>query len=561
MSLHWIPLVPALGGLLISLCPADREVWMHRLASYFSAALSLLVMATFVQAWQHPIADFKAPLFDWEGHHFGLTLHLDLAGGIFLFMTALLGGLVVRFSRFYMHREPGQRRFFSTLLFFLAGMSGVVLAHDLDTLFLAWEVVGISSFLLIGFYRQREGPVRNALKVYCIYRLCDVGLLVGAYLQHHDLGTAEFDTMAAHSLPGHHLLILSLLLLLSAAGKSAQFPFSFWVARAMEGPTPSSAIFYGALSIHAGVFLLLRTAPIWQASLTARVAVACVGLFTAFLATGISHVQSNIKGQIAYSSVAQVGLMFAELALGWNHWVLVHFVGNASLRCYQLLISPSLVAYLLRQQSTAGSHSLASDFSLERVLPHRLRSTLFVLVSQEAYMENLVNAMFFRLTQWVARHLMAENRNITVVWTRSLALSLTAALSIGFCVHGLHTLEPYLVGIVVSYLLGLAGIGLLPRELRGLPLDRFRGVTVEHPWSARLLFLSFLGMSGFPISPAFFGVDLLLSSAVHLHLLAALGFTFLFILNGIVLARCFSRLCLGSGQPLINTTTLRLSTR
>lgn len=544
IPVYWIPLVPFLAGVLIMFA-RFRELTINRVAM---TGVVLFNGITFFQVarWLQGLGmDFKQPLFHWDDYQFDFSLHMDLVSAVFLCVTAILGALVIRFSHCYMHREPGQTRFFATLLLFLAGMSAVELAGDIDTLFMGWELVGISSFALIGFYRHREFPVRNALKVYTIYRICDIGLLVGAYLQHHALGSTDFHLLSSGSLPAHVALPVALLLLLSASGKSGQFPFSFWIPRAMEGPTPSSAIFYGALSIHAGVFLLLRTMPLWEHSVTARVCIGLVGGVTALLATLLGHVQSNIKGQIGYGSVTQVGLMFVELALGLNHLVLVHFVGNASLRCYQLLVSPSVVAYLLKLQSTASHQARFSDFAPERLMPNRLRSSIFVLASQEAFMEPFLNRVVFWAPQWVARHIFGENKTLLEVWTRSMLIALALVLGIAVGLGSSHPAIPFLSGLLASYAIGVVGVFHMPADKRNLVLDRPRGMASEYPVAARLIFLSFLGMTGFPITPAFFGEDLLLSSAIHLNGAVAIGFTVLFIMNGIVLARTFTRMFLG----------------
>ncbi|MFN8614014.1 MAG: proton-conducting transporter membrane subunit [Vulcanimicrobiota bacterium] len=544
IPIYWIPLIPFLTAMLI-LFARFRELNINRAAMTGVILFNLLTFYEVFRWFGEALPEFKQPLFHWDDYQFDFTLRMDHVSAVFLCVTVILGALVVRFSHYYMHREPGQTRFFSTLLLFLAGMSAVELAGDIDTLFMGWELVGISSFMLIGFYRHREFPVRNALKVYTIYRICDIGLLVGAYLQHHDYGGTDFKLLLEHHLPAQVVLPVALLLLLSAAGKSGQFPFSFWIPRAMEGPTPSSAIFYGALSIHAGVFLLMRTTPIWMISPLARVCIGVVGLTTALLATLLGHVQSNIKGQVGYGSVTQVGIMFVELALGFDKLVLVHFVGNASLRCYQLLVSPSVVAYLLKLQSTASHQAKFSDFSIERLLPNNLRSSLFVLASQEAFMEPLLNRVVFWFPQWIARHVFGENKTILEVWTRSVAIALVLVICIAAGLGSPHVAIPFLAGLLASYAIGVIGVMLLPADKRNLVLDRPRGMALQYPISARLLFLSFLGMSGFPITPAFFGEDLLLSSAIHLNAAVAIGFTVLFIMNGIVLARTFTRMFLG----------------
>lgn len=546
IPLYLVPLVTAAGAIAVTLLPSRKERLIHQLAVVTSALFLLLSIAQVVQ-WQMGVSGaFREPIFNWGHYSFEFTLGMDRVAAVFLIMTAFLGGLVVKFSQYYMHREPGQKRFFATLLMFMCGMSVVELAGDITTLFMGWELVGIASFLLIGFYRHRESPVRNALKVYSIYRLCDVGLLIAAYVEHQTFGTANFQEQASQVGDPRAALPIALLLLLSAAGKSGQFPFSFWVARAMEGPTPSSAIFYGALSIHAGVFLLLRTMPIWFVSDTARICIALVGIVTAVSTTIIGHVQSNIKGRIGYASVAQVGLMFVGLALGLDTWVLVHFVGNASLRCYQLLVSPSVIAYVLRLQSSASESSRpGADWTLESRLFPRLQATVYVCATQEFYMERIVNLIVFSIPQWLARHVFAENTTILNVWTRSLALGVGLVLAVSLGVNSLHPSLPFLVSIVLSYLVGLAGIFVLPRAVRNQSLDHMGGVAAHHSLSARLVFLSFLGMSGFPITPAFFGADLLMAECMKVGFPLALFFSGAFLLNGIILARTFTRLYLG----------------
>ena len=548
-----IPLWPLVIGLGILALSRLRENVIHHLAMVGMAGFGVLV-GWAIAGWGvgHPPGDWQSTLLSWNvdsanGYRFVLALHLDRTAATFLLVTAALSGMVARFSHYYMHREPGQARYFATLMLLASGMAMLELAANIETLFVGWELVGMGSFLLVGYYREREHPIRNALLVYSVYRICDMGILLSAYLQHHHYGSSNFEELSRCAAPDSWLFPIALLILLSAAGKSGQFPFSFWVPRAMEGPTPSSAIFYGALSIHAGVFLLLRTSPVWFDSPAARLCIGLVGGVSALLATWIGHVQCNIKGQIGYASVAQVGLMFVELALGLESLVLVHFVGNASLRCYQLLVSPSAVAHLLRLQSSTFGQQQGrfSDWSWERVLPNRLRSSLYVLASQEASMPRILERYFFAIPQWTARHLLGENGTLAGVWTRSLVLILGLTLGAGLGPRGEGIWYPFVIALLTSYLLGIAAAASLPRRLRNLPLSQFYGLARSFPWQARLTFLSFLGMSGFPISPVFFGEDLLLSSVIHVHPGLVVVFALVFMLNGVVLARSFSRLYLG----------------
>ena len=201
-------------------------------------------------------------------------------------------------------------------------------------LFMGWEIIGITSFLLIGFYRERYLPVENAFKVVSLFRLSDVLLLVAVWMSHQAFGKSiGFNEMTSWD------SYAPLLFILVAMIKSAQFPFSSWLARAMEGPTTSSAIFYGSLSVHIGVFLLIRVSPFWSSHIEWKILIASIGIVTTLIAVSITSVQSTIKTQIAYASVAQIGIMFVEVAFGYHLLALIHFAGNALLRSYQLLVS------------------------------------------------------------------------------------------------------------------------------------------------------------------------------------------------------------------------------
>src|SRR6185295_3594444 len=193
-------------------------------------------------------------------------------------------GLIGQFSSTYLHRESGFLRFFLLLHLFAFGSLLAFAAGSFDLLAAGWEMVGITSVLLIAFFQSRTAPVENALRVFAVYRACDIGLLVGVFAMHQWAGTASFDG-GFPMLNGSHALIVCLLVLLAASGKAAQVPFSGWLPRAMEGPTPSSAIFYGAISIHAGAYLLLRVQPMIGQSKLAAALVIAIGVMTAIHGT------------------------------------------------------------------------------------------------------------------------------------------------------------------------------------------------------------------------------------------------------------------------------------
>ncbi|MBS3964405.1 MAG: NADH-quinone oxidoreductase subunit E [Methylomonas sp.] len=610
-------LLPLLGFVLI-LCSPDNE---HRIAaiSLWITRLKGVAVLGLLAGWA--IGGFANYEYQWlmlyqhDNYQFPLLFFLDKVGAAYLFVVWAIFSAIVKYCRVYLHREPGYKRFFKTIFGFVFGLNLIVLAGSIDMLFAGWEIVGISSFLLIAFYRQRPQPIRNALRAYTIYRFCDVGLLIGTWMSHmlfHE--SQHFSELLTlfdhHNLPpaGYAALaIMSWLIILAASGKSAQFPFCFWLPRAMEGPTPSSAIFYGALSIHLGVFLLLRTLPIWSYHYLPRLIVLSIGALTVLIASLSEKTQSNIKGQVAYASITQVGLMFIELALGLESLVLLHFMGNAFLRCYQLLVSPSIVAHLLRVEGNVdGDFYINSEdklsflpVSIRQSVPEVLQNTLYVFALQEGHLELLVRTLLWNPLKTLGKQFNALS--LWIKWLAALALLtiiaiaasdvsgmakiyLSMPVSLAMAVVSLSAFSnkhsPYQVwhsvtlssllagvavwmmapdasfdvllffsGILPSWALGVVAMAVLLRNdnFAASPFV-FRAFAQTRPgWSLALL-LSFLGLIGFPITPAFLGEDLLLSHASSQHPWFALSITISFVINGIAAARMYLRLCMG--QPV-----------
>ena len=258
--------------------------------------------------------------------------------------AAALTSVIGRFSRTYLHKEPGFTRFFVLLGLFATGTQLVALAGALELFFAGWEIIGIASAFFIGFFHERGEPVRSAVRAFATYRLSDAGLLIATVTTFELLGSARFSAFErAATLPAAESTAIALLFLLSAMGKSAQLPFSGWLPRAMEGPTPSSALFYGAVSIHAGLFLLLRVWPVLEVSMVARTAGVVVGLSTALYAAAVVRVHTDAKGALAHATLAQVGLILAEICMGWTSLALVHLVCHAFLRMGQYLKAPNTI--------------------------------------------------------------------------------------------------------------------------------------------------------------------------------------------------------------------------
>lgn len=284
-------------------------------------------------------------------YHFHLKFVFDRLSVPFLLLTFVLVGTVGAFANRYLHREKGYSRFFALYALFLLGMVAATLAGTVETLFLGWELVGLSSALLVAYFHDRPAPVRNGQRVWTIYRVADAAFLIAAVALHQVDGAGDFAAMTGQGAwpagqatmsPGAALAI-GLLLLIAAAGKSALVPFSEWLPRAMEGPTPSSAVFYGALSVHLGVYLLLRVSPLIQLSIWLAAAVVLLGLITTIYAAVVTRAQTDVKSSLAFASLTQVGIITVEIGLGLNYLALIHIIGHASLRTLQLLRAPSVL--------------------------------------------------------------------------------------------------------------------------------------------------------------------------------------------------------------------------
>ena len=257
-------------------------------------------------------------------------------------LASTLTLLVARYSRTYLHKEPGFARFFLLLGLFASGTQLVAYAGAFDLMFAGWELMGVSSALFIGFYRERAEPARSSLRAFATYRMCDVGFLLAVVATHELIGSTRISAFAnAAALPAGQVTAIAGLFMLAALGKSAQLPFSGWLPRAMEGPTPSSALFYGGVSIHAGLYLLLRIWPTLNAAPVVSWMGVVIGAFTALYATAIARTHPDAKGALAHATLAQVALILAEICLGLTTLALVHLSGHALLRVWQYFRAPN----------------------------------------------------------------------------------------------------------------------------------------------------------------------------------------------------------------------------
>jgi NADH-quinone oxidoreductase subunit L len=341
---------------------------------------------------------------DHSKYHFLIRFVFDRLSVPFVILSFVLCGTIGAFASRYMHREPGFTRFFFLFALFVVGMIVTSLAGTIETLFAGWEMVGLSSALLVAFYHERPSPVRNGLRVWAIYRFSDAALLTAAVVLHKLKGHGDFSQfLGDHPWPDGittltqgQALVVGLLLVIAAAGKSALVPFSGWLPRAMEGPTPSSAVFYGALSVHLGTFLLLRLQPLLAKSETLQVVVISLGLITALFAALAQRVQTDIKCALSFASLTQVGIITAEIGFGFSYLALVHILGHACLRTLQFIRAPTLLADYRVLENAIGTRLPASKRTPFGRFSEGIRDRLYRLALERGYLDALLNDYIVR---------------------------------------------------------------------------------------------------------------------------------------------------------------------
>ena len=268
-------------------------------------------------------------------------------GALMLFIVTLVSLLVHVYSKGYMKGEERLPTFYAYLGLFTFAMLGLVISPNLLQLYIFWELVGLGSFLLIGFYFFKEEAKAAAKKAFIMTRIGDVGLFIGMILIFWHAGSFEYDAIfrAVHTgdLPPTMITITAILIFIGAMGKSGQFPLHTWLPDAMEGPTPVSALIHAATMVAAGVYLVATMFPLFSASAVAMQAVAIVGAFTAIFAASIGLVQTDIKRVLAYSTVSQLGYMM--LALGSAGYVagVFHLTTHAFFKALLFLAAGSVI--------------------------------------------------------------------------------------------------------------------------------------------------------------------------------------------------------------------------
>lgn len=601
----WIPLL----GFVTSLFVGRKKEKIIASVASVATGLQLGAFLLFLAYWWFqgfPTLDAKhIVLYNAGNIEIFIDFFFDRITAVFALVGSILAVVVVIFSRYYMHRDGGFKRYFSTILLFFLAYNLIVFAGNFETLFIGWEALGVCSFILIAFYRDRYLPVKNAMKVISIYRFGDICLVLSMWMSHHlwhenitFLKLQDHELVSAHlHQHGGYAVFIILMILVASLVKSAQFPFSSWLPRAMEGPTTSSAIFYGSLSVHLGVFLLLRTYPYWSTVPTIQVLLIVSGVVTSIIASGIAKVQSSVKAQIAYASTAQIGLMFIEIALGFHTLALLHFAGNAFLRTYQLLVSPSTLSYLIHNM--VFSFTPKDKSRMENAFYSRVRSTFFMLSMKEWNIDSTLHRFMWNPPKMIGKKLeflasktafvllvlvyfsgwafyvfesetgfegsvllphlfsvvglmvilkaFAERGNALRAWFFIFAgqLFITVAITLLNDNFGVHQIILYLSGSSVSFIGGFLCLKKIERTEHNIQLEQFHGHTYEYPRISFLFLICCLGLVGLPFTPTFIGVDLVFSHIGKQEELVLLFTAMSFVVIELAALRIYSRIFLG----------------
>lgn len=403
-------LSPAAGSLVLVLLsisgirPHERWVAVVSGVTVAGAAVAAVLLASFTMLRpNHEFDEVLWTMYSVGSYHLDVSIFVDPLSASLIVLGGCVIPVLARFSGRYLHRDPGYLRFFVLVGVATTGFFWFVLGGSVDMAFFGWELLGLSSALLVAFYWDRPETVVASGRVFAIYRVADIALLAGMVLLHHYVDNTSWASVLGVGDPEHevHLgtfaaTVLGLAFLAAAIGKSAQVPVTGYVLRAMEGPTPSSALFYGTLSIHCGVYLILRVEPLLADAPIARMAVFVVGALTAVTASLSSRVRADAKGSLALATAAQAGLMLAEAGLGWTQLAMWHLLAHGLLRLAQFLRTPSWLEDAQARRSALGGGSFRPELYAERLLPVSLRNFLYAAALSRFGLDALIDRLFSR---------------------------------------------------------------------------------------------------------------------------------------------------------------------
>ena len=502
MSTVWLipafPLAGALINMMVGRAIGRRAHWIAVPALVGSFIVSCAVFARVASG-----PSFSATLFTWivaGDFETSVTALVDPLTGVMLLVVTGVGTLIHLYSVGYMHDDPGYARYFAYLNLFVFSMTMLVLAGNFLLLYVFWEAVGLCSYLLIGFWYTRESAAAAGKKAFIVNRVGDFGFGLAIMWIWTVFGTLDYagvfkgaETLAPATATG-----IALLLFMGACGKSAQVPLHVWLPDAMEGPTPVSALIHAATMVTAGVYMVARSHVIFERSGVALDVVLWIGVITAVFAATVGLVQTDIKRVLAYSTVSQLGYMFAALGLGAYAAGIFHLVTHAFFKALLFLGAGSVIHGLHGEQDLrrmgglaprmvtttitmvigaaglAGVPGLAGFFSKDEILAAAFhgRRAAWALLLAGAFMTafytfRLVFLAFFgapRMSKDVAHHVHESPRVMTLPLIVLSVLTLVAGAAFGIPSEHGTPFERFLTPVLPAHAAahgGVAGIMLL----------------------------------------------------------------------------------------------------
>ena len=335
----------------------NKKLFKNQITNFFTlngSLLSFLVSGfVFFDLATNKFKDYSIKLFQWTNTpdiSIGFTVD-GLSATMLLLVTGL--SLVIQvFSTSYMKDDEKYTSYFTYFNFFVFSMLLLVMSSNFLVMFMGWELVGLSSYLLISFWSNKESASKAGNKAFIINRIGDFGFLIGLMIVLNTFETFDFKTIMSLSstISESTVTIICLFLLLGAFGKSAQFPLFSWLPDAMEGPTPASALIHAATMVTAGVFMLVRVSPLLQYSETAKLLIAIFGLLTALIAAFSAINQYDIKKVLAYSTISQLGFMFIAIGSGAYVAAIFHLVTHAFFKALLFLGAGAVIHAMHHEQ-------------------------------------------------------------------------------------------------------------------------------------------------------------------------------------------------------------------
>lgn len=362
-----IPLFPLLGAIIAGLfCrKISRSVahWATILGVAISCGLSLYVMKGFVfDGWE----TYNESVYTWlisDGIRFEIGFLVDRLTAIMLVVVTFVSLMVHIYTIGYMHDDPGYNRFFSYIALFTFSMLMLVMSNNFLQLFFGWEAVGLVSYLLIGFWYNRDTAIFANLKAFLVNRVGDFGFLLGIAAVLMYTGSLDYYEVFARApgladttmsiLPGSEwsvMTVICILLFIGAMGKSAQVPLHVWLPDSMEGPTPISALIHAATMVTAGIFMVARMSPLYELSITALSVVLVIGAITALFMGFLGLIQNDIKRVVAYSTLSQLGYMTVALGASAYAAGIFHLMTHAFFKALLFLAAGSVIIAMHHEQ-------------------------------------------------------------------------------------------------------------------------------------------------------------------------------------------------------------------